>query len=385
MQVNVTNETNSAIAKTSTASTSNEQDFNKEQEQLQTSTVSKSETKDADAQNAKEEEEEEDITASFTIITPSTGTKTARPSSLIVSAITTTTTTDNISNDEEVSATIVMSPRKESRTPTPTTENVETTLVVEPQVTNSPMVETTENKHIEFLSNDGNDIRLKHSTHNKENENYENEKTEPPPPTSNRDAVVIPVTESTALQEQSTKIAHHLETPSQRAQSSERIRAPVVNPLPLATQITTITTPTSSTTSTPTLDSPVRLRDKRSIFDTDNASPHTLADKLRGEANKYAYDEKRYGIFDSFVHDSSLERDTSSSPSNCNSRRSLDSASLPNSPLHTRDREAGGNDNCSGVGGGGGGGNGGNFNSNLSADRRPSWRLKFDSGSKVGF
>ena len=381
MQVNITNETTTTTAKTSISSSSNEQDFSKEQEQVQPSTTATNVTEDTEVQKSKEAEvenvihEEEDITASFTIIAPSTGPKAARPSSLIVTATSTTSSSDRIINDEEVSATFVMTPRKESRTPTPTTENVETTLVVKPEVASSP---TAEEKAIELIANDGDEQLSKPSTHNKENENYENKKTEQPPIIDVND-VTIPTIKPIVLQEQSTKITHQQQTPSQRAQSSERIRATFFNPLPLVTQITTITTPTSSTTSTPTLDSPVRLRDKRSLFDTDNASPHTLADKLRGEANKYVSDEKRHGVFDAFLHDS-LERDTSS-PSNHNSRRSLDSSSLPNSPLHTRDREAGGSDNSSGCGGVSG--SGGSYNNNLSADRRPSWRLKFDSGSKV--
>lgn len=294
-----------------------------------------------------------------------------------------------------------MPQRKESRTPTPTTENVETTLVVTPTIEeDKKSVGLKEHIESEGSSDENNEKYLKSSTHNKENENNENKKTEPPPPLAG-DGIDAP----TSSPDVTVKVPLS-QTASQRAQTSDRIRAAFFNPLPLVTQITTNTTPKviqttaaasspTTTTTTPTLDSPVRLRDKRSLFDLDNASSQTLADKLRSEANKYSYDEKRGAIFagetSSTPHDSSIERDTSASPItgvgyNYNSRRSLDSSSLPSSPLHTRDRETGG-------GGGGGGSDtsstastvtsGGSVNNILYADRRPSWRLKFDTGSKV--
>ncbi|XP_065360539.1 protein phosphatase 1 regulatory subunit 12B isoform X10 [Calliphora vicina] len=430
MQVNVTSETTTTATTTTTTpiiTTTIEQDLSKEQEQtqpqLQTAETSEIETEkeqEQEQENDKEtnasqtnevsertEDADEDITASFTIIAPSSATK-ARPSSLIVTA-TTSTSQEFGHNEEEVSATFVMPPRKESRTPTPTTENVETTLVVRPVLKdNSPTRDELDKKPNRFPEEDGNEKYSKSSTHNKENENHENKKTEPPPLA---DVELSAETTTTTTQQPTMKM-----TQSQRAQSNERIRTAFFNPLPLVTQITTTTTPSNvssnsaanSTTTTPTLDSPVRLRDKRSLFDIDNASSQTLADKLRSEANKYWNDERRFAGDHSALHDSSLERDTSASPLlggvagasaggsnasyNYNSRRSLDSSSLPNSPLHTRDREAGGCSDSSSttstvtsVGGGGGsscGGVGGSFNNILAADRRPSWRLKFDSGSK---
>lgn len=413
MQVNVTNETTTTtttatITPIPTTTTTIEQDLNKEEKTNETEEQKKEIVKETDdQQKTKDEkehivkpEEEEDITASFTIIAPSTATKT-RPSSLIVTA--TTSTSKELlglsGEEEEVSATFVMPQRKESRTPTPTTETVETTLVVKPILKdNSPTresIEIVDKKSNKYLEEDGNDKYLKSSTHNKENENHENKKTEPPPLADVDDA------DTTIATTETTTAANLKMSPSQRAQSSERIRTAFFNPLPLVTQNTTATTntnanTTNSTTTTPTLDSPVRLRDKRSLFDMDNASSQTLADKLRSEANKYTYDEKRIGIFPAelaALHDSSVERDNSRSPQlggvGGNSRRSLDSSSLPNSPLHTRDRESGatsaGSDTSSntstaaaGVGGGS------SLNSNiLAAERRPSWRLKFDSGSKV--
>ncbi|XP_037818237.1 protein phosphatase 1 regulatory subunit 12A isoform X3 [Lucilia sericata] len=423
MQANVTNETTTTTTTSTTTpitATTIEQDLSKEQEQKQSQLQKSEETDEIDKEtntsktkevNSEQTEDvEEDITASFTIIAPSSVTK-ARPASLIVTA-TSSTSKELSHNDEEVSATFVMPQRKESRTPTPTTENVETTLVVKPVLKdNSPTREVVDKKMNKLLQEeDGNEKYSKSSTHNKENENYENKKTEPPPLPD------VELMESNSNQQPLNKI-----TTSQRAQSSERIRTAFFNPLPLVTQNTTLTTNTNvnsnssanSSNTTPTLDSPVRLRDKRSLFDLDNASSQTLADKLRTEANKYCYDEKRCGMFaaeTSAIHDISLERDTSASPLlggvgaggsvgsantssyNYNTRRSLDSSSLPNSPLHTRDREAAGSDTSSttstitSVGAGGAAGSGGNvggsFNNILAADRRPSWRLKFDSGSK---
>lgn len=73
--------------------------------------------------------------------------------------------------------------------------------------------------------------------------------------------------------------------------------------------------------------------EKRSLFDLDNENSITLADKLRNEANKY-YDDGVAKINDDDVV---LRRNVNST-----------------------------ND------------------SNAMAERRPSWRLKFDAGSKVG-
>lgn len=73
--------------------------------------------------------------------------------------------------------------------------------------------------------------------------------------------------------------------------------------------------------------------EKRSLFDLDNENSITLADKLRNEANKY-YDDGVVKINDDDVV---LRRG-------------------PNSSI----------------------------DSNAMAERRPSWRLKFDAGSKVG-
>lgn len=82
-------------------------------------------------------------------------------------------------------------------------------------------------------------------------------------------------------------------------------------------------------------------RDKRSLFDIDNASSLSLADKLRNEANKYNEVTK----------------------SNTDVTKNLDNENLintksdstPSSPVQHQ----------------------------VTAERRPSWRLKFDAGNKV--
>lgn len=83
----------------------------------------------------------------------------------------------------------------------------------------------------------------------------------------------------------------------------------------------------------PTAPKPISVSDeKRSLFDLDNENSITLADKLRNEANKY-YDDG--GV--KFNEDDVVLRR-----------------------------------------------GGANHDSNAMAERRPSWRLKFDAGSKVG-
>lgn len=73
--------------------------------------------------------------------------------------------------------------------------------------------------------------------------------------------------------------------------------------------------------------------EKRSLFDLDNENSITLADKLRNEANKY-YDD---GVVKINEDDVVLRRGANST-----------------------------------------------YDANAAAERRPSWRLKFDAGSKVG-
>lgn len=385
------------------------------------------------AEKAKDDDDE-DITASFTIIAPSAANR-SRPSSLIVTAKTSTFAEEKEPQEEVTATFVMMTQRKESRTPTPTsrthtpTENVETTIVITPsskRLVEASITDDDKGKQQEEESSssssssaaddDDDDVvdEVEDDTTSSgkadgsrddlgQDENKTDKKTEPPPletitPTS------MPVSNTST-----TTISKERSPTSQRAQSTERMRAAFFSPLSL-TPATTTTTATTTTATTPTLESPVRLRDKRSLFDLDNASSHAMADRIRHETNRYGFDEKRAGniltgelsttatatsssYMPSSVHESSTDRDSSMSPLFGNlgpisgmgynytaaSRRSLDSssASLPNSPLHSRerDRESGGNEANTGSSA---------TSSNISAaDRRPSWRLKFDAGSKV--
>lgn len=384
------------------------------------------------SEKPKDDDDEEDITASFTIIAPSAANR-SRPSSLIVTAKTSTFAEEK--PQEEVSATFVMmTQRKESRTPTPTsrthtpTENVETTIVITPsskrlveasitdddkgkqqeeESSSSSSSSAADDDDVDEVEDDTSSGKADGSRDDQEqDENKTDKKTEPPPletitPTS------MPVSNTST-----TTTSKERSPTSQRAQSTERMRAAFFSPLSLTPATTAATTTTATT---PTLESPVRLRDKRSLFDLDNASSHAMADRIRHETNRYGFDEKRAGnlltgelstiataqtssaasssYMPSSVHESSTDRDSSMSPLFGNlgpisgmgynytaaSRRSLDSssASLPNSPLHSRerDRESGANEATTGNS---------TTSSNISAaDRRPSWRLKFDAGSKV--
>lgn len=83
-------------------------------------------------------------------------------------------------------------------------------------------------------------------------------------------------------------------------------------------------------------------RDKRSLFDIDNASSLSLADKLRNEANKYNEVTKS-------------NSDLSSQNSENDNLINTKTDSTPSSPIQHQ----------------------------ITAERRPSWRLKFDAGNKV--
>lgn len=82
-------------------------------------------------------------------------------------------------------------------------------------------------------------------------------------------------------------------------------------------------------------------RDKRSLFDIDNASSLSLADKLRNEANKYNEVTKSNNDVSQNLENENLINTKSDS--------------TPSSPVQHQ----------------------------VTAERRPSWRLKFDAGNKV--
>ncbi|XP_039963191.1 protein phosphatase 1 regulatory subunit 12A isoform X2 [Bactrocera tryoni] len=210
---------------------------------------------------------------------------------------------------------------------------------------------------------------------------------------------------------------------------TERARHNTLIPLPLvgvaSTSVAHATdatpaTPTSTSANTPTLESPVRLRDKRIPYDPDSNNALTLAERLRYEASKYS----AVGDSDESSSSSTVVSKTRSLPPaslasdadainelstnygkiSLSSRRSLDSSSLS---LHGNNEsqaaQASSNDtqtlqsaissisSCSS-------GSGTAFvattttatapsssnssNNSTMAERRPSWRLKFDAGCK---
>uniref|UniRef100_A0A0K8UVF7 Protein phosphatase 1 regulatory subunit 12A n=1 Tax=Bactrocera latifrons TaxID=174628 RepID=A0A0K8UVF7_BACLA len=245
-------------------------------------------------------------------------------------------------------------------------------------------------------------------------------------------------TESSAAKELATyEISapkSHISTGNNSAESSavtqtERARHNTLIPLPLvdvassnvarATDATPAT-PTNTSANTPTLESPVRLRDKRIPYDPDSNNALTLAERLRYEASKYS----AVGDSDESSSSSTVVSKTRSLPAaslasdadainelstnygkiSLSSRRSLDSSSLS---LHGNNEsqaaQASSNDtqtlqsaissisSCSN-------GSGTAFvantttatapssssscNNSTMAERRPSWRLKFDAGCK---
>ncbi|KAL9699708.1 hypothetical protein quinque_003149 [Culex quinquefasciatus] len=107
---------------------------------------------------------------------------------------------------------------------------------------------------------------------------------------------------------------------------------------------------------------------KRSLFDIDNANSLTLAEKLRQEANKYAESDK-----ENFVSSAKSSAKTSSestaaaaAPANVTPAAAAEGtvllrkdSSAPSSPLHQHHHQP-----------------------STLAERRPSWRLKVDGGSK---
>lgn len=107
-----------------------------------------------------------------------------------------------------------------------------------------------------------------------------------------------------------------------------------------------------------TFSKPNRIDNKRSLFDLDNASSLSLADKLRNEANKYSEasrsnnDVSSVGTHQTNNLGSTTTTTTSTHESNENERKY---GSTPSSPMHHTS----------------------------TAERRPSWRLKIDAGSKV--
>ncbi|EAT35050.1 AAEL012753-PA, partial [Aedes aegypti] len=112
-----------------------------------------------------------------------------------------------------------------------------------------------------------------------------------------------------------------------------------------------IGTPASSTSVTATVRTPGPYStSKRSLFDIDNANSLTLAEKLRQEANKYAESDK-----ENFVS-SKGPTSTATSASATTTTKSSESTSSNTTPAAAQPSTL--------------------------AERRPSWRLKVDGGSK---
>ncbi|XP_055538614.1 protein phosphatase 1 regulatory subunit 12A-like isoform X6 [Wyeomyia smithii] len=136
---------------------------------------------------------------------------------------------------------------------------------------------------------------------------------------------------------------------------------------------TNVSTPTTSTSTAATIRAPASFStSKRSLFDIDNANSLTLAEKLRQEANKYAESDKENfvgfkgptslpsttapaAITAKSDFTSTVETPASSVEGTISARK--DTASAPSSPLHQHHQQS-------------------------TAERRPSWRLKVDGGSK---
>uniref|UniRef100_A0A182SVM2 Uncharacterized protein n=1 Tax=Anopheles maculatus TaxID=74869 RepID=A0A182SVM2_9DIPT len=139
---------------------------------------------------------------------------------------------------------------------------------------------------------------------------------------------------------------------------------------------TTTTTSASSNTNHNT----AATYTKRSLFDIDNANSLTLAEKLRHEANKYAIAAVADGDLDSHpavsrVPNSNSTTTNSGGESNSsstnapadNSAVSAAAAGVPPSPTLRKAADSGAASTTT---------------TGVTAERRPSWRLKVDGGSK---
>lgn len=160
------------------------------------------------------------------------------------------------------------------------------------------------------------------------------------PPTTKTDLETLTKTASPTIAHATIKLDKNNSgaAPSQSVDDGEKTANVTVVPVPYVQE----------KPDTPTVDFTFsKTRDKRSLFDIDNASSLSLADKLRNEANKYSEasrsnsDVSTIGLHKNAAIDAETERKYGSTPS---------------SPMHHH----------------------GN-----TAERRPSWRLKFDAGCKV--
>ncbi|XP_050076098.1 protein phosphatase 1 regulatory subunit 12A isoform X2 [Anopheles maculipalpis] len=142
------------------------------------------------------------------------------------------------------------------------------------------------------------------------------------------------------------------------------------------TNSTTITNTTTTSASSNTNHNTAATYTKRSLFDIDNANSLTLAEKLRHEANKYAITSVADGELDSHPAVSRVPNSNSTTNSGGNSNSSSTNAPADNSavsaaaavPPSPTLRKVADSGAASTTG--------------VTAERRPSWRLKVDGGSK---
>ncbi|XP_053955752.1 protein phosphatase 1 regulatory subunit 12A isoform X6 [Anastrepha ludens] len=436
------------------------------------------------------ENDGEDVSASFTIVTPAR--KISNTKATILEVATTDETTDD--NDEEVSTTYTLTPRHSYAISTAPAEAVETTIVVTPPEISSNKTEagTNENEHeakneneeeeeVEAvqIKNDAEDegaiesASLKQNTDvnsvevaqvaqaqgeaKDEDEDVDEEEEDA------EEAVGSEIIEINDLQNENEKtdnsstkqikISESITIKpalSSIATSTDRTRVNTLTPLPLAVnegaksnsplyaeEDTTPLTPTSvSSTNTPTLESPVRLREKRIPFEPDNNSTLTLVERLRYEASKYSGDggdelvvnnktrslppalqgdhESSSGVVNMGIgnSESTLTTTTNYGKIFNSSRRSLDSTSLPlqshisecktsqqATELQSNNSAIGSISSCSSSGtaavttlatavpsssssSSSSSCSTSSSTVNTMAERRPSWRLKFDAGCK---
>uniref|UniRef100_A0A182QNZ4 Uncharacterized protein n=1 Tax=Anopheles farauti TaxID=69004 RepID=A0A182QNZ4_9DIPT len=159
------------------------------------------------------------------------------------------------------------------------------------------------------------------------------------------------------------------------------------------TTTTTTTNTTTSTSSNTNHNNTAATYTKRSLFDIDNANSLTLAEKLRHEANKYAIAAVADGDLDTHHHlprgpasnsttnsGVGAESENNTTTTSSNSSGSSTNAPADNSAASAAAAAAGpasptlrkvGDSTAAATTGGG-----------ATAERRPSWRLKVDGGSK---
>ncbi|XP_054085925.1 protein phosphatase 1 regulatory subunit 12A isoform X2 [Zeugodacus cucurbitae] len=436
-----------------------------------------------DDEAAVDNDDGEDVSASFTIVAPTRKNSSTKATMLDDTTTDDATTTDD--NDDEVSATYTLTPRHSFVGGAAPTETVETTIVVTPpeiiinegeldsetvrkkldtdemsqeNATESEIkpeidddLENEEDESDESEQADEDAVEMRNVSKAEADEQAELEADDEEEVIEEKEAMdaeeevesenseIIEInelgnekTESSATQELATTHISSVPNPTDTSvPQTERTRLNTLIPLPLvgvasssvahATDVTS-TTPTSTSANTPTLDSPVRLREKRIPYEPDNSNNAlTLNERLRYEAKKYSTvgdsDESSSSSTvasktrslppTSFISDAGglNELSTSYGKISLGSRRSLDSSSLSLHESKTDQTTANESQtlqspissisSCGSSSGGTAFGattttvtatapssSSSGSNSSAMAERRPSWRLKFDAGCK---